>query len=203
MTVFKNVPPLYYIRHGQTDWNAARKVQGQTDIPLNETGHGQAANIARAIKLIEPDVTKFKIYASPLTRVRETLSYVLKEYGIDDSVVSFDDRLREVSFGDREGSTWPELNADGIEPRKDPEAYFHWRPANGESYADAAERIKSWLGEVQGPSIIVAHGGISRILRGILAGQSGAEFIGLKVPQTKFFKVENGEVEWFKADPIS
>lgn len=193
-------PPIYYIRHGQTDWNAARKVQGQTDIPLNATGHEQAANVARALKAIEADISGFKIYASPLQRVRQTLSYVLAEYGMDEASVTFDDRLREVSFGDKEGWTWPELNAAGIEPRKDPESYFHWRPENGESYADAAERVRDWLNDVRHPAIVVAHGGISRILRGILAGQTPTEFIGLKVPQTKFFKAENGQVEWFRAE---
>ena len=194
-----DLPPIYFVRHGQTDWNAARKVQGQTDIPLNETGHGQARNVAKALVAIEPDPTKFQIYASPLTRTRQTLDHLLAAYGIDESVVKFDDRLREVSFGEREGWTWPELNADGIEPRVDPESYFHWRPVDGESYADVAERVKDWLKEVTRPSIVVAHGGVSRIFRGILLGQTGAEYIGLKVPQTKFFKVEAGEVEWFEA----
>ncbi len=195
----EDTPPIYFIRHGQTDWNATRRVQGQTDIPLNETGHGQARNVARTLAALEPDPSKFQIYASPLIRTRETLTHLLTAYGIDESVVKFDDRLREVSFGEREGWTWPELNADGIEPRIDPESYFHWRPQGGESYADVAERVKDWLKEVTGPSIVVAHGGVSRIFRGILLGQTGSEYIGLKVPQTKFFKVEAGEVEWFEA----
>jgi len=197
MIAFK--PPIYYIRHGQTDWNAARQVQGRTDIPLNETGHAQAAGVARALAAREPDISGFTIYASPLTRVRQTLKYLLDEYGIDDSVVHFDDRLLEVSFGDHEGWTWSELNAIGVEPRKDPESYFHWRPENGESYYDASLRIKSWLADVTGPTIVVAHGGISRILRGELIGKSGAEYVGLKVPQTKYFKIEAGNIEWFDA----
>jgi probable phosphoglycerate mutase len=197
--VTKNYPPIYYIRHGQTDWNAARRVQGQTDIPLNKTGHGQARAIATAISKLEPDAGKFKFYASPLTRVRQTMGHVLDAYGLDDNTVQFDERLSEVSFGEKEGWTWPELNALGIEPRVDPEKYFHWRPENGESYADAAIRVKSWLDDLREPALVVAHGGISRILRGILLGQTGAEYIGLKVPQSKFFKIENGEVEWFKA----
>ena len=195
----KSYPPIYYIRHGQTDWNAARKVQGQTDIPLNETGHGQARDVAQKLAEIEPDSGKFQIYASPLIRTRETLNHLLEAYGVDDSAVIYEDRLREVSFGEREGWTWPELNADGIEPRVDPESYFHWRPEGGESYADVAIRVKDWLASVTKPSIVIAHGGVSRIFRGILLGQTGAEYIGLKVPQTKFFKVENGDIEWFNA----
>ncbi len=192
------VPPIYFIRHGQTDWNVARKVQGQTDIPLNETGHGQARNVAKALAGLEPDPAKFQIYASPLTRTRQTLAHLLAVYGLDESVVKFDDRLREVSFGEREGWTWSELNAQGVEPRVDPLAYFHWRPEGGESYADVAVRVNHWLSELTGPSIVVAHGGVSRILRGILLGQTGAEYVGLKVPQTKFFKVETGEIKWFQ-----
>ena len=192
-------PPIYFIRHGQTDWNAARKVQGQTDIPLNETGHDQARNIARTLSKLERDPKKFQFYASPLIRTRQTMDHVLNAYGMDASAVQFEDRLREVSFGEREGWTWPELNAIGIEPRVDPESYFHWRPPGGESYADVAIRIKDWLKTVDKPTIVVAHGGVSRVFRGILLGQTGAEYVGLKVPQTKFFKVEGREIEWFKA----
>jgi len=193
------IPPIYFIRHGQTDWNVARKVQGQTDIALNETGHTQARNIAAALMKIEPNWQNFQFYASPLIRTRETMDYILQAYGMQTSDVKYEDRLREVSFGEREGWTWPELNADGIEPRVDPESYFHWRPNGGESYADVAERVKDWLKTVNKPSVVVAHGGVSRIFRGILLGQTGAEYIGLKVPQTKFFKVEGGEIEWFEA----
>lgn len=195
----KAYPPIYYIRHGQTDWNAARKVQGQTDIPLNETGHGQARAIGAAIAKVVPNPSHLKFFASPLIRVRQTMGHVLDAYGLENSKVTYDARLSEVSFGDKEGWTWPELNAMGVEPRVDPEAYFHWQPENGESYADAAKRVKSWLDDLEQPALVVAHGGISRILRGIILGQTGAEYIGLRVPQTKFFKIENGEIEWFKA----
>lgn len=195
----KHYPPIYYIRHGQTDWNAARRVQGQTDIALNETGHQQAKAVARALHDVEPDLAKFTVYASPLTRVRETLGHVLDAYGLDYSCVTFDKRLAEVSFGDKEGWTWPQLNALGIEPRVDPAKYFHWRPDGGESYADAAERVQDWLDELDGPSVVVAHGGISRILRGLILGQTGTEYLGLKVPQTKFFHIENRQISWFKA----
>jgi len=195
--VTDKTPPIYFIRHGQTDWNVARKVQGQTDIELNETGHGQARDVARALAQLEPDPQKFQFFSSPLTRTRQTMDYVLEAYNVDAAIVQFDDRLREVSFGEREGWTWPELNAQGIEPRVDPESYFHWRPPGGESYADVAARVKDWLVGVDKPSIVVAHGGVSRIFRGILLGQTGAEYVGLKVPQTKFFKVESGEIEWF------
>ncbi|HFC04422.1 MAG TPA: histidine phosphatase family protein, partial [Rhizobiales bacterium] len=167
--------------------------------PLNQTGHEQARNVARTLVNIEPDPKKFQFHASPLIRTRQTMDHVLKAYGISDRDVLFDDRLREVSFGDREGWTWAELNADGVEPRVDPESYFHWRPPGGESYADVAERVSDWLAEVRKPSIVVAHGGVSRVLRGILLGQTGAEYVGLKVPQTKFFKVEGRDIEWFRA----
>lgn len=192
-------PPIYFIRHGQTDWNAERRVQGQTDIALNETGHAQARAIGVALKAVEPDPKTFEFHASPLTRTRETIAHVLAAYELGAEVVRYDDRLREVSFGDREGWTWPELNAERIDPTKDPESYFHWRPPNGESYADVAIRIRSWLDDLKNPAIVVAHGGVSRILRGLLLGQTGAEYVGLKVPQTKFFKIENGEIEWFRA----
>ncbi len=192
-------PLVYYIRHGQTDWNKARRIQGQTDIPLNETGHVQAKAIADALVRVVPDPAQFDFVVSPLTRARQTMGHILKAYGLPEDTARIEPRVREVSFGDRDGWTWPELNAAGIDPTKDPEGYFHWVPPNGESYAMAAKRIKDWLDDQQKPVIIVAHGGISRIIRGAMLGKTGAEFVGLPVPQTKFYKIEAGEITWFRA----
>ena len=192
-------PLLYYIRHGQTDWNRDRRIQGQTDIPLNETGHEQARAIAARITQIVTDPADFEFIVSPLSRARQTMAHVLESYGLDEDTARVEPRLREVSFGEFDGKTWEQLNKYGIDPLADPGKYYKWRPTGGESYADTAKRVSSWLADQQTPAIVVAHGGISRILRGLVLGQTGAEFVGLPVPQDRFFKLENGEIEWIRA----
>ena len=88
---------LYVIRHGQTDWNKEYKVQGHTDIPLNENGISMAKKAHDDYKDMRFDIC----YCSPLTRARQTAEYLLEGRDID---IIIDDRLQEVSFGDYEGN---------------------------------------------------------------------------------------------------
>ena len=106
-------------------------------------------------------------------------------------------RLRH--FGTAEGKTWPELNALGIDPDRDPEAYHAWRPDGGESYADATARVRDWLHSLTGPALAVAHGGISRIVRGLVLGLPVREIPLLPNPQWKFYCLRDGGIEWFRA----
>ena len=87
---------IYLIRHGQTDWNLDRKLQGQTDIPLNDNGRGQAEEVAKEIADLKID----RIISSDLLRAKETAEIINKKIG---AVISFDKRLREVNYGDYEG----------------------------------------------------------------------------------------------------
>ena len=194
------LPPVYFIRHGQTDWNRARRVQGQSETDLNATGQAQARAIAAALVRLIPDPQQFRFHASPMKRARQTLAPILAAYGLSEQIVRFDDRLREVSFGEMEGRTWPELNALGIEPAVDPEGYYHWRPRGGESYHDVTARVRAWAGELDGPAIIVAHGGISRILRALAFGLAPRELVQLGVPQHRFFRIRDGALDWFDAE---
>lgn len=87
---------LYIMRHGRTDWNSQRRIQGQTDIPLNDEGRQMAKDAAEEYRDIHFDVC----YCSPLIRARETAELLLA--GRDVPIV-FDDRLKEMSFGEYEG----------------------------------------------------------------------------------------------------
>ena len=109
----------YMIRHGQTAWNAEGRLQGQKDIPLNDTGRAQAAGNGRALKAILRDtVSDFDFVASPLGRTRETMELLRGAMGLDPSAYRTDPRLVEVSFGDWEGHTLPELTALDAGPRR-------------------------------------------------------------------------------------
>ncbi|RYE68854.1 MAG: histidine phosphatase family protein, partial [Rhizobiaceae bacterium] len=101
---------LYVIRHGQTDWNAEGRLQGQKDIPLNDTGRLQATGNGEALKeLLGDDVADFDFVASPLSRTRETMERLRTAMGLDPLAYRTDDRLVEVSFGDWEGQTLAEV----------------------------------------------------------------------------------------------
>ena len=87
---------LYIMRHGKTDWNEKRKLQGRTDIPLNEEGIGMAKKAAEECKNIHFDIC----YCSPLIRARTTAQIVLEGRNVP---IVTDDRLMEMGFGEYEG----------------------------------------------------------------------------------------------------
>ena len=89
---------IYVIRHGQTDYNVKRIFQGQTDIPLNETGKQQAQEMAEKFKNLKID----NILASPLSRAYQTANYISKVTGIS---VEIEEGLKERFFGQMEGQT--------------------------------------------------------------------------------------------------
>ncbi|WP_419905757.1 histidine phosphatase family protein [Kiloniella sp.] len=139
---------FYYIRHGQTDWNAAGRMQGFTDIPLNETGRQQAYQAAEAIKGTEIAT----ICASPLGRALETAK-ILNEV-LNCELIILDD-LKEAGFGNQEG-----LVDDGwFEAWKDGE----FTPEGAETRAAFIERATAGINKAidrPGPVLIAAHGGL-------------------------------------------
>ena len=106
-------PVLYYVRHGETDWNAERRLQGQHDIPLNARGRTQAAQSGEILldlfardKRIAGDLD---YVASPLGRARETMELMRAKLGLVPGEYRTDPRLLEMSFGRWEGFTFAEL----------------------------------------------------------------------------------------------
>lgn len=199
MTDPLRLPPIYFLRHGETDWNRDRRIQGRTDIPLNPTGLGQARRMALKLTEVVPAIDSFDLVASPLTRTRQTMAAVLEAYGAGEDAVRLDERLGELSFGEVEGLAWADVHALGIAPEADPERYHDWRPVNGESYDDGRRRVAEWLAIVERPTIVVSHGGISRILRGLVFALPKREIVTLQVPQDRFFRIEAGGLDWFDA----
>ena len=194
------LPLIYFVRHGETSWNKQRRIQGQTDIELNDTGQRQAKAIAASLARQIGDARGFQVYVSPLMRTRQTLEPIAGALKVAPQAICTDERLREISFGDKEGCTWPQLNAARIGPVIDPQGYFHWRPKDGESYSDLTARVRDWLAGVDGPAIVVSHGGVSRVLRGIVFGLPEREIVSLPVPQDKYYRIIEGRLEWISVD---
>ena len=153
------------IRHGETAWNVDTRIQGQLDIGLNDTGRAQAQWLARSLAEREPLQA---IYASDLARAWHTAQAVGQAQGL--SVVAHTG-LRERAFGDFEGRTFVEIEAEL------PEHARHWRqrtpdwapPGAGESLLALRERVLATVEalasrHVGEQIVLVAHGGVMDVL---------------------------------------
>ena len=188
---------LYFIRHGQTDWNAAGRMQGQTDIPINEVGRTQARRNGEVLADLLPSPQGFDFIASPLSRPRETMEIIRDALGLEPKDFPTDKRLMEISFGKFESMTFDEIS------KKMPKEFTHQQkdkwlnaPPGGESYSELTARVEEWYLELERDTICVAHGGVSRSLRGIVLKLPPAKIVELDVPQDKVLKVEAGQIEW-------
>ncbi len=196
-----DLPDFYLIRHGETEWNREGRYQGQRDIPLNETGQGQAEANGRLLsRLFDEQGTAPSDWhwrASPMIRVRQTLGKVRAAFGLDDTGVRFDERLREVSFGIYEGQLAAELPDDPNGMRnvgmRDGN-FWLYRPPEGESYEDLADRVRPVLEELPGKSVIIAHGGIARICRYLVTGISHEETVNWPIRQDAIMFFSKGEM---------
>lgn len=155
---------IYLVRHGETDWNKKRKIQGQADIPLNETGEKTARITGKELSQISYD----RVYVSPLKRTVRTAELLT---GSTKDALCFDDRLLEISYGVREGQN---LNLIELLPIlklhkffKQPEKYVP--PKNGETFEMLRSRVVDFflneilpLDNTLQNAMIVTHGGFIR-----------------------------------------
>lgn len=152
--------PFYFVRHGQTDWNVEGRLQGHSDIPLNDTGIGQAH--AAAERLVGQPITA--IVSSDLCRARQTADIIAAKLGLE--VVS-DKAIRERTFGSFEGKITREvLAAHGLEPH---ESITKILPPDAEQWPQTLERVRSslsrWLDDGSDKMFLfVGHGAFFRAL---------------------------------------
>jgi broad specificity phosphatase PhoE len=155
-------PILYYIRHGETDWNAGRRLQGQADTPLNASGEAQAQRCGKVLRkllsLRGQDPEELDYVSSPLSRARVTMELIRAALGLDPACYRIDPRLIEMSFGEWDGLEFAQLQAReaaALEIRqKDP-----WRfvPPGGESYEQLLPRIREWHIGIKRDTVVSAH----------------------------------------------
>lgn len=160
---------IYVIRHGETDWNAQYKLQGRSDIPLNEKGRALAAETAEALKDVKFDVC----FSSPLSRAHETAEIILGDRPVE---IINDERLIEIGFGVCDGMQVRDPQTREISVKnwdyflKAPEKYE--TPENAESMLELCERVKGFVEELvaredlEDKTILIATHGAA--LRGIL-----------------------------------
>ncbi|MDQ0319426.1 putative phosphoglycerate mutase [Pararhizobium capsulatum DSM 1112] len=192
---------IYVIRHGQTDWNAQIRLQGQKDIPLNDTGRTQASGNGRKLaQLIDPTTAAaWDFVASPLGRTRETMERLRGAMGLDPLLYRTDERLKELSFGDWEGYTLEELEAiapERVAERELSKWDFIPPGKDAESYEILSWRIGAWLADVSRPTVAVAHGGVIRALFKLCGAMDAEEAAMGAIPQDRILKIEDGKIGW-------
>ena len=160
---------IYFVRHGESQWNVADRICGQTDVPLTPKGHEQAEETGREI--IKQGIKAEMILCSPLLRAKNTAEHISKITGIP---LQVEPRLVEQNFG-----VW-----EGTSPRRSPEFHkakqeFLCRNGNGESMFQLAQRIYNLLDELREEKknyILVAHNGIARVIRSYFGDMTNEEY---------------------------
>ncbi|MDR1471747.1 MAG: histidine phosphatase family protein [Synergistaceae bacterium] len=169
---------IFFIRHGETDWNKNFRYQGLSDVELNEFGLEQARRLGLRLAKTEPT----RVVSSPLARALRTAEEIMRLNSGSAPIETMDD-LREISFGCWEGLTFSEVS------KRYPDTYGRWRlapfsvtPDGGESIGEIIERSRGAADDIVrrgvpgGVTFIVAHGAI---LRSLLASMMNVSDIDL------------------------
>ena len=191
------MPTIYYIRHGETEWNALGRLQGTQDIPLNDLGRRQAARagiiLADRFARDGRSETSLEFVASPLVRARSTMELVRDSLKLPSDQYTIDDRLREIAYGQWEGATLPQMQ------EKDPELFARrqtekWTvaPPGGESYVAVQARVTDWYRQLTEDTVAVAHGGTARALMVALGFETPESAADLLIEQGAVYVFTNG-----------
>jgi broad specificity phosphatase PhoE len=162
-------PKVYFIRHGETDWNVAGRLQGRRDVPLNALGCAQAAHCGSILCELfgrgGRSPADFDYVSSPLGRACETMELVRPVLGLAPDGYRTEPQLAEISFGDWEGFTIAQLHT------RDPQRIaarehdkWHFVPPGGESYEMVSLRMRDWYKGLERDTVAAAHGGTARAL---------------------------------------
>ena len=173
-------PTIYYIRHGETDWNVAGRLQGRRDLPLNARGRAQASDFV----------------SSPLGRACATMELARAALGLDAQDYRREPRLVEVAFGEWEGFTIAQLHT------RDPQRIaarehdkWHFLPPGGESYQMVSARMRDWYESLGRDTVVTAQGGTAR---GLIA------HLGIAKPAAApLLDIEQGMVYVFEGEKLT
>jgi broad specificity phosphatase PhoE len=192
---------ILLVRHGQTEFNRERRLQGRMDSPLTELGLRQAEAVGELLAgMIRPE-DGWMLASSPLGRARDSATVIGARLGL---TVMLDDRLIEVSWGSREGRLRSELEADYPDTFGRTGWAFDTPEAEGLESVEA--RVASWLEDLPPEPwrrvIAVSHGVSGRVLRGLYADLSPGETRGQDAPQDAVFRLQNGQIDRFNCPPL-
>ncbi len=178
---------LYFIRHGQTEWNAIRRMQGQWNSDLNDTGRAQADVNGRMLATLDIET----MFASPLDRTRQTAEIINRHLNVD---VTFDERIMEWDCGDWSGNLYAEVKERWPEQWAALQAdRFHYRGPNCENYPDMIARSTPFLDGLRDHEAsriaIVSHGMIGRVMVSVLLGHDEQTMLSYTQDNDVVFRV--------------
>ena len=188
----------FIARHGETVFNAARRLQGEAaHTPLTRAGFAQADAIGRALRDRLGPAPALTLWASPTGRALQTLAVIAEHLGLDWHAARTDPRLGEIGMGSWGGRRYAEVVAEAG-PVIDAAGLL--RPApDGEDYTAIAARMRGWLADTAddpGDRLVIGHGISSRVLRGVLTGAAAdaryAVPIAAGLPQESLVLVAGG-----------
>ncbi|MER8528693.1 MULTISPECIES: histidine phosphatase family protein [unclassified Mesorhizobium] len=192
-------PLVYIVRHGQTAWNAEARLQGQADTDLNELGREQASRNGRRLAELIDKPEDFDFVASPMRRTRETMERLRAAMKLDPHAYRTEPLLVELSFGDWQGFTFAELEANnpGSTRRRRLDKWNFQPPGEGaESYQMLLERVKPWFDALDRQTVCVTHGGIMRVMFRLVLGMSEQDAVSMEVPQDRVLRLDGRRLEW-------
>ncbi|MCF6198553.1 MAG: histidine phosphatase family protein [Hyphomicrobiaceae bacterium] len=191
-------PIIYLVRHGQTDWNAHRRLQGQTEIPMNDYGRSQVIANAHKLAAVMDDPDIFNYVSSPISRARETLQILQQTLGLPADNIQIDDRLKELHYGEFASHTWEELREirpDDVMQRFD-NSWDYVIP-RGECYAQLSRRVLNWLAEIEQDTVVAAHAGVSRVLQAHFSQHPHRNEVAfLQAPQDRILVIKDEQISW-------
>lgn len=194
-----NLCRIYVVRHGETEWNVERRLQGQQDSPLTEKGIDQAKVISKMFS----DKNFDAVYASDLFRAKKTAEVIALEKKM---IVKTSEMLRERSFGKHEGKLWAEYRNDlsdslnALEKLNDKQKYLYKVDEDVESDEEVMSRFFTFLREVALANLnkkvlVVTHGGVMRTAL-VHLGEFD-ELIPHSISNLGYFVLESDGVEFF------
>ena len=192
---------LFFLRHGETLFNASGRVTGQQDIPLAPRGRDQASAAGRLLRDVFAergiDARGVAFHVSTLERARVTAELAREAMGLDPTGYTTDPRLMELSLGRWQGLTVAEVGEKWPAERKarsaDP---WSVAPTDGECYQQIAARVRPALASFDRPCVVVAHAGTGRAVLYLEGGVEAHEATQVPILQGRVLIVENGSFSW-------
>ena len=196
---------LILVRHGESEWNRAGRIQGQINSPLTDLGINQAKAIREYLSGILLN-HQLEIYTSPLDRALQTAEIIAQGIEYPSRKIIIEERLNDFNVGEISGTFgWDkvaEIFPEQAQLRLQDPMRFH--PSGGESGAEFEARLRSLLEDLKDDGtlkLMVSHGIVNKFIRGILKNLSGKEMVELGESQNTIYRLEEGEETEIKIPP--
>ncbi|MCR9978956.1 phosphoglycerate mutase family protein [Vibrio parahaemolyticus] len=184
---------IFVLRHGETEFNADKKLQGHCNSSLTSKGSDQARRVGTTLKQYVEN-RPFRVYSSTLGRALQTSQIVCEELNYSYKNLNKEPRLKEFSLGEWEQRTIPSLEQEI--PNLLAQNDWYLQAPNCETYESVRERLSSWLSDVAHDEdiVVVSHGLTGIVLRGLLLGMDYTQVWQQDLPQDAFFIIEDGRI---------